>query len=389
MAFALPDAVLAALRDQLPPVAGHTVAAVIAEVPEYADAWRGATGGSDSGMATTITRTVELALATFLRLAERPDEEGGLLAPALDAAYALGRGEARDARTMNALLSAYRVGSRAAWRDWSTAAVDAGLSADAVASFAELVFTYMDSLSAASAAGHADELATSGRVREKYLERLAAALLAADPDVERLADLAQWTPPESLTAVVVPADQARSVAAALDGRSLAVSGELVGLAEQAVWLAVSASRPALLSALRRTPAVVGPTVAWTAVAGSVQRAVRALDLVVAPAGPLDTDAHLAALVVGADAGALADLRAAVLSPMADLRAGTAERLVDTLRSWLLHQGRREAVAAELHVHPQTVRYRVQQLRELYGDALTDPAFLRDAVVALAAPTRAE
>jgi len=32
----------------------------------------------------------------------------------------------------------------------------------------------------------------------------------------------------------------------------------------------------------------------------------------------------------------------------------------------------QAVAAELDVHPQTVRYRLRQLRELFGDALEDP-----------------
>ena len=32
----------------------------------------------------------------------------------------------------------------------------------------------------------------------------------------------------------------------------------------------------------------------------------------------------------------------------------------------------QAVAAELDVHPQTVRYRVKQLRELFGERLEDP-----------------
>ncbi len=61
---------------------------------------------------------------------------------------------------------------------------------------------------------------------------------------------------------------------------------------------------------------------------------------------------------------------------------TRERLAETLLSWLLHQGRREEVAAELHVHAQTVRYRMGQVRELFGDALTDPAVVRELVVAL-------
>jgi len=57
-----------------------------------------------------------------------------------------------------------------------------------------------------------------------------------------------------------------------------------------------------------------------------------------------------------------------------------------LRSWLLHQGRRDAVAAELHVHPQTVRYRMAQVREAYGDRLTDPDVVRDLVIGLSTPS---
>ena len=72
----------------------------------------------------------------------------------------------------------------------------------------------------------------------------------------------------------------------------------------------------------------------------------------------------------------------MLAPLADLRPATRERLAETLRSWLLHQGRRDEVAAELFVHPQTVRYRMGQLRELYGDRLDDPATVLDLLLAL-------
>ena len=85
----------------------------------------------------------------------------------------------------------------------------------------------------------------------------------------------------------------------------------------------------------------------------------------------------------ADADALADLRADVLAPLDALGATARERLVETLRSWLLHHGRRERIAAELFVHPQTVRYRMQQLREVYGDRLEDPGWVLRLTLALA------
>ena len=37
-----------------------------------------------------------------------------------------------------------------------------------------------------------------------------------------------------------------------------------------------------------------------------------------------------------------------------------------------HHGSVPEVARALHVHPQTVRYRLNQLRNLFGDDLDDP-----------------
>ncbi len=99
--------------------------------------------------------------------------------------------------------------------------------------------------------------------------------------------------------------------------------------------------------------------------------------------PVDTELHLPALLLGADPDALADLRARALEPLSRLRGTTAERLTETLRSWLLHQGRRDDVAADLFVHAQTVRYRMGQLRELYGERLNDPQTVLELTMALA------
>ena len=44
------------------------------------------------------------------------------------------------------------------------------------------------------------------------------------------------------------------------------------------------------------------------------------------------------------------------------------------------------IAAALFVHPQTVRYRMTQLRELYGQRLEDPRTVLELLIALGAPT---
>jgi hypothetical protein len=386
--LALDPPLVAALQAQLPGVAETTVRTITAEVPEYADAFAGETGGE---MGATITEAVRMALAGFLRTAARPTDDDTRLGAAREGAYALGRGEARSGRTADALLAAYRIGARVSWRDWSATAVEHGVTAAQLAPFAELVFAYIDELSAASVAGHSDELATSGRVREQYRERLGLALLTGGSTdaLEARAQRADWPLPTTLTAVLVAPGRSRDSVTALDPRTLVVPGDVVDLDDVDVLLVPDARRSLLLRALRGRPAVVGPARPWTAASASYRRALRLQHLLAGATGPLDTDAHLVELVLTADPDALADLRAAALAPLADLRPGAADRLAETLRSWLLHQGRREEVAADLHVHPQTVRYRMTQLRELLGDRLTDPEHVLRLTVALGLAGAAE
>lgn len=387
--LALDADAVARLRALVPDLAERTVRAITVEVPAYAGAFTGSMGA-------TITSAVELALSGFLRLADSPGKTvgGAPLTPALDGAYELGRGEARSGRTMDALLAAYRVGARESWREFSRVAVETGLASADMARFAELVFAYIDALSAASAAGHADELATSGRVRERYLTRLTLSLLRGDT-TERLLERAQragWEPPRSLAAVVLPTEQASRAMAGLDNRTLRADEDLPESAEDQQATSVllvadadGARRAAALTSLRGLDAYVGPARPWDDARTSYLRALRARRLGLATRGAAcDTDRHLAALVVSADPAALADLRAQVLAPLDAVRESSAERLVETLRAWLLHQGRREEVAASLHVHPQTVRYRMTQLRELYGEQLDDPARVAAIVIALGA-----
>lgn len=392
-ALGLDDHIVATMQAGLPKVAELTVAAVTVEVPSYADAFSGRMG-------QTIERAVQMALGAFLQLAARSKESDPSppLAPALAGAYELGRGEARTGRSMDALLSAYRVGARVAWRELSATAVAGGLGAATMARFAELVFAFIDELSAASVSGHADELATSGRVRQRYLDRLGQHLLTGEPAETLLANAerADWQPPTTLTAALLPLSQTRGLASRFGQSTLQLSEDLPGIdaAESAVVFLIpdmgGPNRSQLLRVLQGRSAVVGPAREWMQVRSSYLRVLRARDL--APGDDtdlIDTENRLVELVLGADPEAVEDLRRQVLAPMAGLRRNTAERLEETLRSWLLHRGQRDAVAADLFVHAQTVRYRMTQLRELYGDRFNDPQTILELTVALAIPTLRE
>jgi PucR C-terminal helix-turn-helix domain len=403
--------VLVALEGRLHDVAQQTIDAVVVEVPGYR-------GNLDDAAPAVLAQAVEGALSGFLALAAADQDPSAPLAPALQGAFALGRGEARRGRPMDALLAAYRVGARVSWRGLAGAAVDAGLPADEVVLFAELVFAYIDALSAASVAGHADELAVAGRARQRNLERLGHGLVVGAPAdaLHAAAQRAQWAPPATLIAVVLPESRVADVLARIDPRTLQPVDDIPDLEPGEAVLLVPDPDARFHAGLARGlgadsagadggvagggggSAVIGPVRPWLEASGSYQRAIRAwrLGLAGAPGAAtgsapgslgriIDTEEVLPELLVAADPAALADLRARALAPLADLRPAVAERLTETLRAWLLHRGRRDEVAAALFVHPQTVRYRMGQLRELFGDTLDDPRVTLELTLALTLP----
>ncbi|MET3962038.1 hypothetical protein ABIE44_001972 [Marmoricola sp. OAE513] len=381
MALRLPAEVAQQMRRDMAGVAEQTIGAVITEVPSYRDPFKGQMGRN-------IETAVKVALDGFLDLASRAEgiDAGEQIEAVLEAAYALGRGEARSGRTMDALAQAYRVGARVAWREMSAAAVNSGLEATQLARLAELVFAYIDELSDASVSGHADELATSGRLRQRRLDRLAVRLVEGSPEADLVAaaERADWDPPKLLTAVTLPDAKFRSLRGQLDARALHVPDETAaqdlgpGFTVVLVPVGTGRARASMLRVIEGADAIIGPPRPWSQVRASYSRVVQTHRLGLAG----DTDDHLADLVVGADAEARVDLRTKVLEPLGEQSEASRTKLTETLRAWLLHQGRRDDIAAALFVHPQTVRYRMGQLRDLYGDRLTDPDFVREATIAL-------
>jgi DNA-binding PucR family transcriptional regulator len=90
-----------------------------------------------------------------------------------------------------------------------------------------------------------------------------------------------------------------------------------------------------------------------------------------PPGVVWCEDHLPTLLLLADADLAETLSREALAPLRRLRPGQADRLAGTLLAWLESADDANAAARRLHVHPQTIRYRLRQVSELFGDALND------------------
>jgi DNA-binding PucR family transcriptional regulator len=101
-------------------------------------------------------------------------------------------------------------------------------------------------------------------------------------------------------------------------------------------------------------------------------------------GLVRCDEHLSTLLLLADENLAQVCVTARLAPLLRLRPEQQETLAETLLSWLQSAGNANIAARQLHVHPQTVRYRLRHLQELFGEALAQPAARFDLEVALQA-----
>ena len=365
---ALPSDIATSLRPHLDAVVREVIAALPIEVPDYARPLEGAFGDG-------VRMGVEVALGRFLELPGT--SEPALRAQDRKVYLALGRGELRQGRELQTLLSAYRVGARVAFRRFAALAREGGYDADALVQLAESVFAYIDELSSTSVEGYAQEQSLRAGETDRRRGELMA-LLFSGPVDERAAAaaaaLAGWTVPETVLAVVVPADRAEGLGIRLGRQALvAPYGEAVVAVVTAP--ARSVDRAHLTRQLHGRGAVLGPARRWSEVRGSLRLATLGARLVeagVLAGDPVWIDAHLADLVVHQDPDLMAELAAVRLAPLQRVRESSRERLAETLLAWLQHRGERQHIAAALHVHPQTVGYRLGQLRTLFGEVLEDP-----------------
>jgi hypothetical protein len=313
----------------------------------------------------------------------------------------LGRLLAMEGRSLSALQAALRVGARVTWQRLQEQARQGRGNPEAFARIGETVFWYMDELAASSSAGYAEakaELAgETSQLRRHLLDMLTSGPAPPLPAVASLAQAVGWPLPRRVAAVAltplaggnlgplppdVLADLTRRDPCLLvadpdgPGRRRQLATALRG------WL-TGASHPGARQPPPGQLAAVGPAVPLIRASGSLRWAAQALalarrGLVSAGSGAEDTggivwcEDHLPTLVLLADPDLAATLSRQALAPLRRLRPDQGDRLAQTLLAWLESADDANAAARRLHVHPQTIRYRLRQVSELFGDALADP-----------------
>ena len=314
-------------------------------------------------------------------LTEAVDRWFSVATPSADTAlhFELGRAQARAGRSLDELMGFYRIAGQTAWRRLTEVGAAQGIEPQFLYRLAETGFGYVEELSTQAAAGYADEHShRTGATHSRRSEFLRLLLRESKPDRDALAPAAHAAGVDlsSTLAVFVGAAERYEHFARWSREPFLLEpreGEFAGVifdpsqAGRLRQLAGAAERAGAQLAL-------GPTVPVESAAGSLARArslFRLLRLGLVDGAPLlKAEDHDLALLLGAEPQLAHELARRRLAPLDAVRGlKTRTNLALTLRAWLQNPGQRKTVAEVLDVHPQTVRYRMARLRELFGDAL--------------------
>jgi hypothetical protein len=299
-----------------------------------------------------------------------------------DLHFALGRAQARAARSLEELMGFYRTAAQAMWRQAAALGEERGGRPEDLYRLAASGYECVDEISTQAAAGFAAEQShRSGAAQTRRSEFVR--LLLRDPqpsqDVLRAAARTARVELAPSVALFVGAGEVyeQFVRSARDQVVLGPrEGEFVG----ALFDPDGPSRRGRLAAAAEragTRLALGPAVPLTRARESHERARALLELMLAglvDSAPLaSAEEHRVELLLSAQPALAGEFAAARLAPLLTVSgAKTRENLCSTLREWLRAPGQRKAVAHTLGVHPQTVRYRMARLRELFGEALDEP-----------------
>ncbi|OXM67444.1 MULTISPECIES: helix-turn-helix domain-containing protein [Amycolatopsis] len=353
---AAPRQLAAALEPHTRPLAETIVREVRREVPEYA----GPPGGR---FARALAEGIEVAVRHCFRCIGNPRPDHSEWVRQF---RQRGRREFAEGRTLDALQAAVRIGGRVAWQYLTPVLRDLGAGPQTLTTAAEAIFAFVDELSATALEGFQAAQHPPGSARDELRRRLAALVLAEpQPDLTGPAADAGWRLPGEVSVIALA--HAEGLPAGRLGDDVLAGPD----GDRPCLITPSPERVLeILSGNWEKPAraAVSPAVPLALAAAAHRLARRGLAL---PGDVVWCADHLGTLWLRSQDFLAERLSAKYLAPLDAVSDRQRARLGETLLAWLETRGGAPEIARRLHVHPQTVRARLHQLRELFGDRLDD------------------
>ncbi|WP_231706437.1 MULTISPECIES: PucR family transcriptional regulator [Tsukamurella] len=368
------DAEIAQIRDALTARMGEITVAVVeairSEIPFYADA-----GAVSEEM---VTAAVHDNLSYMVRALTDSDFD---TAPAA----ATGRTRAEIGVPLAAIMHAYRIGVHRVWQEvHAIAEARPGLSRQALLLATQHMWEAQDAFVDAMAGAHRDR--TTEQALDDAAERAALAEyllqghIPSDQSLWEIATLLRIpTTGPYLAVAAATVDVGRSPLSGIADRLRAIDAYSAWrlLPDQQIGIIhapTPAMRTAVIDLLRR---VAVARVGVSAPFGDLRDTPHGLnfarrELVGPGTGVSVFDGSVLGTAAIAAPETTVDLARGVLRGLYELPDDDREPLFATFRAWVAHDGNVKDAAAELFVHPNTVRHRLRRVEQLTGRSVGSP-----------------
>lgn len=315
----------------------------------------------------------------------------------MEAARATGRRRAEQGVPLPAILHAYRIGGRFVWDTLVANAEDNNRARDALYRTAGDVWTIIDYYSEALIEAYretiADQAGHNMQARNAVLSGLLDGTLGGGSQAWESASMLNL--PHHGTFVVIAAETPRAGEEAIPGVESTLRRHSIASAwrletERQVGVVSVRARKELAKACQDVAPLARGRVGVSEPYASLDQSATALRqalVACAAATPGTTELvrygqqPIAIMLVSVpELGRnVADL---VLGPLLALPAADRDALLDTMRAWFTEKGSASAAAARLHMHRNTVHYRLRRVESLTGRSFTEPTAVGELHLAL-------
>lgn len=365
----IPEDLVYALRSTRHRAVRRITTQVQLEVAAYA----GPYGGKRHRL---VLSTVDLAVKHFVDAAEGDPPSGE---PVYVRLRQLGQAEAIEGHSLDALRLAHHVATRVAWEELRNLARDPHIDPAAVGTLVDAVFVFIEQLVHQANVGFTAATQSMEKGGQQARRQLLNSMIAGHPPERYRQHLqaAGWDPPDEI--VVITAVLSLS----LDYATLPQVGpEALSAVSRHRMTLVSHPRHAtrLSRLLINTPGIDPVAISWVVPTSEIRDAYRwafrALDLadrgVIRSHGVIDCAQYRSVLWLHADPVLSRHAGEELLTPLMGEKSHHRLVLAETLLLWLQVRESAPALGERMQIHRNTVRRRLGQLKELFGDQLSDP-----------------